>query len=175
MLNAATIAAALVAGLMANNGVRAGDGIISGYAAWQTQGQVSQTPEDETTFAGEMKGRIYLEMESGPVASGAMQCRISMKINSKDASQYGIGDCAITTNDGAIAYADLTCAGVPMRGCDGTLTFTRGTARLEGISGSGTVTFLNSAGDEKPTTAPTATKTARGSMYFSELRYHIPN
>jgi len=175
MKSAGFLAAALIIAFMPIQVVHAGDGIVSGYAAWQTQGQMSQSAQDEVTFGGELKGRIYLEMASGPMASGTMRCQISMKINSTDASQHGAGDCTITTNDDALAYAELKCEGVFMRGCDGTLTFTKGTARLAGISGSGTITFLNSVGEDRRSTEPAATKTLRGTMYFSELRYHVPN
>ena len=84
-----------------------------------------------------------------------------MQINLENGKQAGNGQCTITADDGAQAFAVWSCRGVHLLGCDGKLMLIGGTKRVAGIAGSGFVTVR--------TTSRELTKMASDSDFVSEL------
>jgi hypothetical protein len=154
-------------------GHAAEQGTIKAFAAWRGDGQAVQTGVDEATFIGAISGTVYVETEKGPVDSGQMVCPAMLLINTKDGSQSGAGRCAITANDGARIFAQLTCTGVHLVGCDGDFALTGGTERFAGITGGGRFTVRSKL--QGLVGGPgTVAETVSGIMFWPELRYEIP-
>lgn len=147
---------------------------INVFSVVEGQGQTLQTGAKEATFIGTLAGTLYAETDKGPVEVGALRCPATIKVGTEDATQKGVGSCAITTKDGAQMFAEISCSGVYLVGCDGELKLTGGTDRYAGITGGGPITFRSgqrmiavmSEGGTKE--RGTSILVARG------LRYRIP-
>ena len=109
---------------------------VNAFAVVVGQGESIQTGPKEATFVGVLTGTLFAETEKGPIEVGAILCPATIKIGIEDGTQKGAGSCAITGKDGAQMFADISCTGVYLVGCDGQLKLTGGTKRYEGISGS---------------------------------------
>jgi hypothetical protein len=167
-----------VAGILAaipplGAGHGAEQGTIKAFAAWRGDGQAVQTGVDEATFIGAIAGTVYVDTVKGPVDSGQLVCPAMLLVNMKDGTQSGSGRCAITTNDGARIFAQLTCTGVHLVGCDGDFTLIGGTGRFAGITGGGRFT-VRSKLQQLVEVPGVVAETLNGIMFWPELRYAIP-
>jgi hypothetical protein len=147
---------------------------ITAFASWQGEGNTIKTGAAQATFVGALVGRIYVETEKGPLASGVLACPAMVEIGLKDGAQRGQGSCTITAKDGAQIYAELTCAGYYLLGCNGDLKLSGGTERFSGITGGGKVVIRS---DERQITADRERGVAEkgsGILYVRELSYKLP-
>ncbi len=147
---------------------------IKAFAAWQGRGQMFETGPDRATFVGSFTGMVFVETEKGPLDAGYMTCPAIVDINIVDGSQEGKGRCTITAKDGARAYAEVTCKGVHLVGCDGDFTFTGGTDRFEGISGGGPVTIRSGLKDFAMGDGNIVQESAGGIIVWPKLTYKLP-
>jgi hypothetical protein len=147
---------------------------ITAFSVWQAQGQAIRTGVDQATFIGALAGPLYVETEHGPLASGNILCPANVKIGLKDGSQRGGGQCTVTTRDGAKIFAEISCEGVHLIGCDGRLTLTGGTGQFAGITGGGPIVVRSDFGRITKTSGDTAAEQGRGILYLKDLRYKIP-
>src|SRR3546814_12224528 len=69
-----------------------------------------------------------------------MVCPATLEIDLENATQRGQGKCIITGDDGAKIFADWSCQGVHLIGCDGELKLTGGSGRMTGNTGAGRLT-----------------------------------
>lgn len=167
------LACVFAAWIPAPPGHAAEQGTIKAFAAWRGDGQAIQTGVNEATFIGAISGTVYVETEKGPVDGGQMVCPAMLQVNTEDGSQSGAGRCTITANDGARIFAQLTCTGVHLVGCDGDFALTGGTERFVGITGGGRFT-VRSKLHELVGLPGTVAETVSGIMFWPELRYEIP-
>jgi hypothetical protein len=147
---------------------------VKAFSAWQGRGEVFETGRTEATFIGALNGMMYIETENGPLASGHLSCPAIVEINLEDGSQTGTGRCTITAEDGARAYAEVTCAGYHLIGCDGEFKLTGGTGRFDGITGGGPITIRSDLRNLARSGEGTIKEDAAGIMYWRELHYRIP-
>src|SRR5215475_14422908 len=117
------------------------DATVKAFAAWQGGGQLLETGAKEVTFVGSLTGTVYAETDKGPLESGSLVCPAMVRINIEDGSQTGSGRCTIAADDGSRIFADISCTGFRLVGCDGQFTLTGGTQRFQGITGGGPVTI----------------------------------
>src|SRR5262245_13829312 len=92
---------------------------IKAFAAWQGRGQIFETGPNRATFVGSFTGMVFVDSEKGPLDAGLMVCPAILDINLTDGTQEAKGRCTITAKDGARVYAELTCKGVHLLGCNG--------------------------------------------------------
>lgn len=148
---------------------------INAFAAWQGHGYIYPTGPNHATFVGGLSGVVYVETDEGPVDAGIIVCPAVMEIELEDATQTGRGRCTIAASDGARIYAEWSCAGTHLIGCDGEFTLTGGTGRFEGITGGGPMTVRSSlraiSGDAAGNTVGEA---ATGIIFWRGLHYTIP-
>jgi hypothetical protein len=168
-------AGALALGLALSWPAAAGEeGAIKAFASWQGRGRLFETGPKEATFVGSLAGTMYVETEKGPLASGALVCPAMVRINLEDGSQMGTGRCTITAKDGARVYAEVSCTGVHLIGCDGDFKLTGGTGRFEGVTGGGPLTLRSDFRELAASSDGSLMQEAAGIIYWRELQYKIP-
>ena len=168
------VTGALAAAMLSRPMHGAEEGTIKAFAAWQSNGQGIQTGPSEATFIGTMSGTVYVETEKGPVDSGQLVCPAMLLVNTQDGSQSGEGRCSITAKDGARIFAQLSCTGVHLVGCDGEFTLIGGTDRFDGITGGGHFTVRSSLHQFVGLSANTVVEAVSGIIFWRELHYRIP-
>jgi hypothetical protein len=147
---------------------------ITAFASWHGEGSTIQTGAEQATFVGALTGRIYVETERGPLASGSLACPAMVEIGLKDDAQHGQGRCTITARDGAQIFAEIACSGYYLLGCNGDLKLTGGTERFSGITGGGKVIIRS---DERRITVKrdrSMGEEGSGILYVKELSYKLP-
>ena len=146
---------------------------VTAFSVWLVEGEVVQTGENSATFAGVLKGRVYVETERGPVPAGIMSCPAAIDIELDTGRQRGEARCAFLAEDQSQLYADLRCEGVHLVGCNGTFAITGGSGRFAEIKGNGPVIIR---GDFHKITLDHAglSESVAGIMYWPELRYTLP-
>ena len=147
---------------------------VKAFSAWQGRGQIYDTGPDRSTFVGSFSGMIYVETEKGPLDAGFMVCPAIVDVSKTDGRQEGKGRCTISAKDGARAYADISCTGVHMVGCDGEFTFTGGTDRFKGITGGGPITIRSGLQEFALTGGNMVQESAGGIIIWNKLTYSIP-
>ena len=168
------IAAFGIAGGAVSPALAGEDATVKAFAAWQGSGQLIETGPKEATFVGALTGTVYVETEKGPLESGRLVCPALVRINLEDGSQSGSGRCTITAKDGARVFADVSCTGFRLVGCDGQFTLTGGTQRFEGIAGGGPVTMRSEFNEVVGVSDTTTRQVAGGIIYWPALHYTIP-
>jgi len=146
---------------------------IKAFAAWQGRGQIFETGPDRQTFVGSFTGMIFVETEKGPLDAGYMVCPAFLDVNVKDGTQEGKGRCTISAKDGSRAYADISCKGVHLVGCDGQFTFTGGTDRFEGLTGGGPIIIRSGLHDAAVGGGNTVQESAGGIIIWPKLTYKL--
>jgi hypothetical protein len=146
---------------------------IKAFAAWQGRGQMYETGPDRATFVGSLAGIIFVETDKGPLDAGYMICPAFLDVNVKDGTQEGKGRCTISAKDGSRAYAELSCKGVHLVGCDGEFTFTGGTDRFEGLTGGGPITIRSGIQDFVVSGENTVHESAGGIIIWPKLTYKL--
>jgi hypothetical protein len=169
-----SLAAFLAAAVLAGPAPAAEEGTIKAFAAWQGDGQTLQTGTNEATFIGTITGTVYVETDKGPIDGGQMVCPAMLLVNIDDGTQSGVGRCNITARDGARIFAQLTCTGVHLVGCDGDFTLTGGTDRFAGITGGGRFTVRSQLQELTRLSGSTVVQSASGIMFWRELHYKVP-
>jgi len=124
-------------------------------------------------IVGSLVGRMYAESDKGPVAFGRITCPAMIKIG-EDGAQRGTGHCVIVAGDGAKIYAELTCAGAFMVGCDGELKITGGSDRFEKVTGQGPALVRSDQRIITVQSEVTSTDEATGILYLRGFRYKTP-
>jgi hypothetical protein len=173
-LLAATLA--LATGLSASSAALAAEQTINGFSSWEGEGNVYQTAPDTGTFVGAINGPLFVQTEKGPVAAGNMVCPALLEIDLKNATQVGQGKCTISHDDGAMVFAEWSCKGVHLVGCDGEFILTGGTGRMNGITGRGAVTVrtITQIAETKVMAGGMKAETARGILVLDNLTYSLP-
>jgi hypothetical protein len=146
---------------------------IKAFAAWQGRGQIFETGPDRATFVGSFTGMIFVETDKGPLDAGYMVCPAILDVNIKDGTQEGKGRCTISAKDGSRAYADISCKGVHMVGCNGDFTFTGGTDRFAGLTGGGPITIRSGVQDFAVGGGNTVQESAGGIIIWPKLTYKL--
>jgi len=167
---------AMLATLAAPSGVAVAgeEATVKAFAAWIGNGRTFQTGVKEATFIGDFAGPMFVETEQGIVKAGRLLCPAIVEIGLDDGKQRGDGRCTITASDGARIYAEITCTGVHMVGCDGELKITGGTDRFAGITGGGKVTIRSDLRQIGSSLEGSAKEEGSGSLSLPELHYKIP-
>lgn len=126
--------------LAAGSASAAEEQTINAFSVWNGEGSVYQSGPRSGTFVGSISGTLFVQTEKGPTSGGFMVCPATLEIDLEDATQRGQGKCIITGDDGAKIFADWSCQGVHLIGCDGELKLTGGSGRMTGITGAGLLT-----------------------------------
>lgn len=147
---------------------------VKAFVAWQGAGQTMQTGVDEATFIGSISGTVYVETEKGPVASGQIVCPATVRIELATAAQSGSGRCTIVAADGARIFAEFTCTGVHLIGCDGDFTLTGGTGRFAGITGGGRAVLRSSSRTLTAVGGSGVAESGSGILFWPALSYKLP-
>ncbi len=108
---------------------------VKASAAWVGQGRIFQTGVNDAVFLGAWGGVLYVETDEGKLDAVNLICPGTVDIELKSGAQEGSGKCAITDEDGDQVFAEWTCDGKELMGCNGTFTLTSGTGKFEGIKG----------------------------------------
>ena len=170
-----SLVVAALAGFLGMGAATAGTSeTITAFSAWQGQGQVVQTGQKRATFVGSISGRVYVETDKGPIDAGNLVCPAMVVIDLDDGKQSGSAHCAITANDGARVFMDLTCEGVHLVGCDGNATMTGGTERFAAVTGGGKFILRSSLKNLAAQAQGSVTETGNGIIYWRELHYQLP-
>ena len=135
--------AVLLFSVAISGNVVAEEGTVEAFSSWQARGQIYPTGPAEVTFVGALSGVIYVKGDDASMDVGLMSCPATLVINTVDGSQSGQGKCVIMTQDGERIYAEFTCEGVYLAGCDGYFKLTGGTGDKTNISGGGPIQFRN--------------------------------
>lgn len=164
------------AGLCLGNASQAAEQTISGFSAWEGQGTVYETGPKTGTFVGAIAGTLFIQTERGPAAAGYMICPALLEIDLQNATQAGEGKCTVTNDDGTKVFAEWSCQGVHLVGCDGKITLTGGTGRMEGVTGSGTLSVrtITEVAVTQATAAGTTAEAGKGILVLDELTYSLP-
>jgi hypothetical protein len=169
-----TIGVFLVSLMLCGPVFAADEATVEAFATWEGRGQLFETGPKEMTFVGALSGVLYVKTEKGPLNSGRLTCPAIVVISIEDGSQNGTGRCTITSKDGARVYAEITCSGYHLVGCDGDLKFTGGTGRFEGITGGGKLTIRSEFGEIDAVSEAAAQEDTKGIIYWPELHYALP-
>jgi hypothetical protein len=151
------------------------EGTIKAFSAWQGRGQIFETGVNRATFVGSFTGMLFVETEKGPLDAGFMICPAIVDVDISDGTQQAKGRCTITAKDGSRAYAEVSCKGVHLVGCDGEFTFTGGTDRFEGITGGGPVTIRSGLQEIAMGAGNIVQESAGGIIVWPKLTYKLPN
>jgi hypothetical protein len=147
---------------------------VKAFAAWIGDGRTFQTGPKEATFIGDLAGPMFVETEQGIIKTGRLLCPAIVEIGLDDGKQRGEGRCTITAPDGARVYAEISCTGVYMVGCNGELKLTGGTGRFSGITGGGKVTIRSDLRQIGAASEGSVKEDASGSLVLPEFHYKIP-
>ncbi|MGF1629283.1 MAG: hypothetical protein ACFCUT_07415 [Kiloniellaceae bacterium] len=175
-LLAATLALNSAASLAASSIAAAEEQTINAFSAWTGEGVVYDSGPNTGTFVGAISGALYVHTDKGPASAGLMVCPAMLEIDLVDATQLGQGKCTITGDDGAKVFAEWTCQGVHLIGCDGEFKLTGGSGRMEGIIGTGSLTVRTTT--RVASTAAmldgAVTEIGSGILLLEDLVYTLP-
>jgi hypothetical protein len=146
---------------------------VKAFAIWTAEGRTFQTAPEEATFVGSLAGPVFVEEEKGLVGAGRIACPVIIEIGLEDGQQRGEGRCTITAQDGAQIYAQITCKGVHLVGCNGDMKLTAGTKRFSGISGGAKAIVRGSLRQITPADG-SVKEEATGSLSLLDLHYKLP-
>jgi hypothetical protein len=170
----ATVAAGAGMALPPSQAAAGEEVVISAFMAWEGEGQVVRTAADQATFVGSFSGIVYVNTENGPVEAGQMVCPAVVRIDRESGEQTGNGNCTMTAADGAQLFSELACTGVHLVGCGGEMKLIGGSARFDGVSGSGAFT-LRSSIQEVEVSPSASTQAAHGIIFWPNLHYKLPD
>ena len=165
---------AVLAGILPRESFAAEDTSLRVFSAWQGQGHILQSGPQAATYIGVLSGRVYVDTEQGPIDSGEMVCPVIVRINLKDRSQQGSGQCTITGTQGNLVFMELNCTGVPLVGCAGDSTLTGGTGPFAQVTGGGHFVLRSSLTELASGPNATLKDTASGIIFWRDLHYKIP-
>jgi hypothetical protein len=171
---AISIGVAIVAAMIWSGTVLAEEQSIKAFSVWQAEGPIVMTGEHQASFTGIFAGPVYVETDHGPVAAGIMVCPAMVRIDLATGRQSATGQCSFQAEDGSSVFADLTCSGVHLVGCDGPFEITGGTGRFAGVTGGGPAVLRGDFRQIKVESGQPTAGTVHGITYWSELRYNLP-
>ena len=116
------LGAALAFALFSSYPAAAEEGTVEAFSSWRARGQVYPTGINEVTLVGALSGVLYVKGDDGSLDAGLITCPATVVINTEDGSQTGHGKCVIMTPEAERIYAEFTCSGVYMAGCNGDFT-----------------------------------------------------
>jgi hypothetical protein len=167
-------AATLLAAILASPASAGEEATIKAFSAMEGRGTITQTGAKQGTFVGALGGVLYVETEKGPVPAGQMLCPAMVQVDLDSGAQTGTGNCVIKGEKDAQIYAEMSCKGIHLIGCDGEMKLTGGTGRFEGVTGGGRFTLRSSTREMAGLSAATAAETMTGILIMPELRYQLP-
>ena len=156
--------------------VAAEERTISAYAPWEGRGQLYPTGPERATFVGAFSGVIFVEDQGELNLGGNMMCPGMMDIDLASERQTGSGHCVISNADGERVYADWTCSGAHLMGCEGKFTLTGGTGAYSGVTGEGDM-LVRSGLQEVAISGPgnIVQRSASGLVIWRNLHFSIPD
>jgi hypothetical protein len=146
---------------------------ITAFVPWVGQGATFRTGTKDLTFVGSLVGPVYVESDKGPIPSGRMTCPAMVKIN-ENAEQEATGRCVVKAKEGALLFAEISCKGVFLIGCEGEFTITGGTDRFAGVTGSGPVLVRSEQRTIAVMQDAVAQDQGTGILYLRGLHYKLP-
>ena len=162
--------------LFTGGAAAAEEATINAYATWEGRGQIYPTGVDQATFVGAFSGVMFVEDAEDLLATGNIICPGVMELDLSDGSQVGHGQCTISNAAGERVFAEWTCTGKVLTGCDGLFKLTAGTGSLEGITGEGDFTVRTGLQAIAGTMAGNVVqRTAAGLAIWRNFRYSIPD
>ena len=167
----------LAASLAPLAAIAAEEQTVDAFATWDGQGVMYETGENIGTFVGSIAGPLFIDTENGPISAGRIVCPIMIDVNLQNAKQGGRGKCTITSDDGARTFADWSCQGVHLVGCDGELVLTGGTGRLAGVSGSGELRVRSTIRGvaQEASSKGASMELGSGILILRHLKYALPS
>lgn len=148
---------------------------IEAFATWQGRGTLVPMEPDEAVMVATLEGIVYIQSDQGPQRAGSIICPAIAEVSLKDGGQTGKGRCAWTANDGDRVFAEWTCKGRHLIGCEGDFTLTGGTGRFEGVTGGGPMVLRSEVGTIAADASGQAIeRTATGILFWPALNYTIP-
>ena len=88
-------------------------GTVQAIIPWEGEGRVFQVDSSTVMFLGALKGVVYIENSSGEMHEAFVVCPIKQEFDLKTGATEAIGSCEITASADTIAYAKLSCDGMP--------------------------------------------------------------
>jgi hypothetical protein len=146
---------------------------ITAFVPWVGQGATFQTGAKDLTFIGSLVGPVYVESDKGPIPPGRMTCPAMIKDN-ENAEQQATGNCVVKGKDGALLFAEISCKGVFLVGCDGEFKITGGTDRFAGVTGGGPVLVRSDSRTIAVTSDAIGQDQGAGILYLRGLHYTLP-
>jgi hypothetical protein len=167
----------LAAALCVGSAAQAEEQTINGFSAWEGDGTVYETGPHTGTFVGAITGTLFILTERGPAAAGHLICPALLEINLQNATQAGEGKCTITSDDGIKVFAEWSCQGVHLVGCDGEIKLTGGTGRMDGVTGSGalSVRTVTQVAVTQAMAGGTIAEAGKGMLILDDLTYSLPD
>jgi hypothetical protein len=150
------------------------EGTVEAFSSWEARGQIYPTGPEEATFVGVMSGILYVTGADDSMDAGLITCPGVLVINTEDGSQSGKAKCVIITPDAERIYAEFTCSGVYMEGCNGEFTLKGGTGDKENISGGGPILLKSAFANLASISGNIVEQSAIGLAVWPKLNYKIP-
>jgi hypothetical protein len=149
---------------------------VTAYAPWEGRGQLYATGPERATFVGAFSGVVFVEDEGELALGGNIMCPGVMEIDLASERQTGSGHCVISNVEGERVYADWTCSGEHIMGCEGKFTLTAGTGSYAGIMGGGDM-LVRSGLQASAVSGPgnIVQRSASGLVIWRNLRFSIPD
>lgn len=149
---------------------------VTAYAPWEGRGLLYATGPERATFVGAFSGTVFVEDEGGLTPGGNIMCPGFMEIDLSSGRQTGNGHCVISNEEGERVYADWTCSGAHLMGCEGKFTLTAGTGSYTGITGEGDM-IVRSGLQAVAVSGPgnIVQRSASGLVIWRNLRFSIPD
>lgn len=156
--------------------VAAEERTITAYAPWEGRGQLYATGPERATFVGAFSGVVFVEEQGELNLGGNIMCPGMMEIDLASERQTGSGHCVISNADGERVYADWTCSGAHLLGCEGKFTLTAGTGAYAGITGQGDM-LVRSGLQAIAVSGPgnIIQRSASGLVIWRNLHFSIPD
>ncbi len=149
--------------------------VLRGVAAWEGQGMLFQTEEDQVYLVGVFIGIMVVGNDKEALNAATMVCPATIETNLATLYQTGHGRCILTDKDDNKVFAKWACYGSPGN-CKGNFTFTEGTGKFKGISG------INQFFVQTDVMAFQATeaqgiirKASAGKAVWPEITYQLPS
>lgn len=169
-IHRASVLAVLAAFLAAPSFAQDETQSFNAFAVVAANGTIVRAAEKQLVVVGTLAGPFFVETDEGPIHSGRVSCAASTKIDQASRKQAGNGACTFTATDGATAWGEWSCEGYELLGCRGTFKLTGGTARLQGASGEGTMTWRPSAHELKKQLDGSVLDNATGILLWREFK-----
>jgi hypothetical protein len=141
--------------------------------SWAAEGYAYRISEKTMLFQGSMDGIIYAHSGDEFMNEGFVRCPISQTIDLASEKSEVRGYCSIAVSAGNAIFAELSCKGVTGT-CKGTFTFTSGTGKFKGISGTSKLTVRSPLQTMiEDVSSGSTIKTASGIAVLSDVKFKI--